>query len=176
MEKIKRRQRLLAFLQGDDGRFYYDGPVDGIDGKSTREGAERFLKDYGFKEAAKDNNVPGKSSYDGIKYFTHTECKCRCKGKYCDCTREPEHRLLEVADEIREDIDAPLIPTSVIRCETWNSLQPGAAKDSLHKRGLAMDAWTPGMSAKDLLDAVKKNPKVRYAYAVDQNVVHFDVE
>ena len=173
MEKIKRRQRLLAFLQGEDGRFYYDGPIDGVDGPGTQAGAEKFLKEYGFQKAEEAKPA---SAYDDIKYFTHQECKCRCKGKYCDGTREPEHRLLEVADEIRADIDAPLIPTSVIRCETWNSLQPRAAKDSRHKRGLAMDAWSPGMSAKDLLAVVQKNPRVRYAYAVDQNVVHFDVE
>ena len=173
MEKIKRRQRLLNFLSDAEGRFYYDGPIDGIDGPGTQAGSERFLRDYGFQESEEAEPA---SAYDGIKYFTHQECKCRCKGKYCDGTREPEHRLLEVADEIRMDIDAPLIPTSVIRCETWNSLQPGAAKDSRHKRGLAMDAWNPGMSAKDLLAVVQKNPRVRYAYAVDQNVVHFDVE
>ena len=73
MEKIKRRQRLLAFLQGEDGKFYYDGPIDGIDGPGTQAGAERFLRDYGFTvETATDKNASGESDFwDGVEFFNY---------------------------------------------------------------------------------------------------------
>ena len=172
----RQKQGIMATTMDTDGNFYFNGKLDGIWGPESQEAAERFLRDFAGEETATDNNVGSKSVWDGIKHFTHAECRCRCGGKYCDRTKEPERALLEVADEIREEIDAPLIPTSVIRCEKWNALQPGAATNSRHKLGKAMDAWAPGMTAAELLAIAKKNPRVRYAYAVDEKVVHFDVE
>lgn len=166
----RQKQGIMGITSDSDGKFYYDGPLDGIWGPQSKAAAERFMQDFAGEESK-----PA-SAYDGIKHFTHEECRCRCKRKYCDGTKEPDRNLLEVADEIREEIDAPLIPTSVIRCEEWNALQPGAATDSRHKRGKAMDAWSPNLSAEQILTIAQKNPRVRYAYAVDEKVVHFDVE
>lgn len=169
------KQRIMAIVADENGHYYYNGALDGKWGPESKKAAERFLKDFTGEEAATDTNVGSKSVWDGIRYFTHAECRCRCGGKYCDGTKEPERALLEVADEIREEIDAPLIPTSTIRCEKWNELSKGVA-GSRHKLGKAMDAYTPGMSAAQLLAVAQKNPRVRYAYAVDEKVVHFDVE
>lgn len=171
----ERKQRIMAVVADENGNYYYNGPLDGIWGPQSQAAAERFLRDFAGEEAVTDTNVGSKSVWDGIRYFTHAECRCRCGGKYCDGTKEPERELLEVADEIREEIDAPLIPTSTIRCEKWNELSKGVP-GSRHKLGKAMDAYTPVMSAAQLLAVAQKNPRVRYAYAVDEKVVHFDVE
>lgn len=178
MEKIKRRQRLLAFLQGNDGKFYYEGPIDGVDGPGTRAGAERFLRDYGFAAEATSEAAPA-DLWAGIKYFDPEQCRCRCgeeHAPYCDgFPVQPDRVLLEVADEIREEIGDKLIRTSVIRCKQHN-IDEGGVAGSRHLLGKAMDAWTPGMTSAQLLAIAQKNPRVRYAYAVDEKVVHFDVE
>ena len=178
MEKIKKRQRLLSFLQGEGGRFYYDGPIDGIDGPRTQAGAQRFLEDYGFKAAPEEESTPA-DLWDGIKYFDAEQCRCRCGEKhkpYCNgFPVQPDRVMLEVADEIREEIGDKLIRTSVIRCRQHN-IDEGGVADSRHLLGKAMDAWTPSMTSAQLLAIARKNPRVRYAYAVDEKVVHFDVE
>lgn len=166
----RQKQGIMAITADADGNFYYNGALDGKWGPQSKEAAKRFLEDF----TGEGVNIA--SVFDGIQHFSDKECRCRCGGKYCDGTKEPERELLEVADEIRETIGGPLIPTSVIRCEKWNALQPGAATNSRHKLGKAMDAWAPGMTAAQLLAIAKKNPRVRYAYAVDEKVVHFDVE
>lgn len=171
----RQKQGIMALAMDHDGNFYYNDKLDGKWGPKSKSAAERFLKDFTEDETATDTDVGSKSVWDGIRYFTHAECRCRCGGKYCDGTKEPERELLEVADEIRDTIDAPLIPTSTIRCEKWNELSKGVP-GSRHKLGKAMDAYTPGMSAAQLLAVAQKNPRVRYAYAVDEKVVHFDVE
>lgn len=177
------RQRILS------GAGYYDDRIDGKFGPASRAAARSFLVDF-LGDDAEDllegivttEAAKPASAYDGIKHFTHTECRCRCGGKYCDGTREPEHELLEVADEIREEIGGPLIPTSVIRCEEWNALQPTAATNSRHKLGKAMDAWSPAMTGEQMLAVAQANPRVRYAYQIKDangnltNCVHFDVE
>lgn len=171
------KQGIMAITADADGNFYYNDALDGKWGPKSKAAAERFLRDF-TGEKAEESATPGPkpaSVWDGIKYFTKEECCCRCKRKYCDGTKEPERELLEVADEIRETIGGPLIPTSVIRCEEWNEICGGVA-NSRHKLGKAMDAWVPGMTAAELLAIAQKNPRVRYAYAVDELVVHFDVE
>lgn len=176
------RQRILS------GAGYYDGRIDGKFGPESKKAARAFLED--FMEVEPEELLEGiiateepkpASVWDGIKYFTQAECKCRCGGKYCDGTKEPERELLEVADEIREEIGAALIPTSTIRDEKWNEICGGVA-NSRHKLGKAMDAWSPAMTGAQLLAVVQKNPRVRYAYQIRDangnltNCVHFDVE
>ena len=143
MEKIKRRQRLLAFLQGEDGRFYYDGPIDGIDGPGTQEGAERFLKEYGFQADAKDNNVPGKTFWDGIEHFSREEFRCKCGGLYCQgFPAEPDEKMVRHANEIRRRLGVPLSVNSGLRCKVWNQKNNGASQ-SQHMTGLACDLGAP---------------------------------
>ena len=47
--QVLRRQKLLAVLSDAQGRYYYDGAIDGKDGPKTQEGERRFLEDYGFQ-------------------------------------------------------------------------------------------------------------------------------
>ena len=168
----RQKQGIMALAVDPDGNFYYNDALDGLWGPKSQAAAERFLRDFTGAESEPDKPA---SLWGGIKYFTGPECRCRCNGKFCDGSKEPERELLEVADEIREEIGAPLIPTSTIRCEEWNKICGGVA-NSRHKLGKAMDAYSPGMTSAQLLIVAQKNPRVRYAYAVDEKVIHFDVE
>ena len=145
MEKIKRRQRLLAFLQGEDGKFYYDGPIDGIDGPGTQAGAERFLRDYGFTvETATDKNASGESDFwDGVEFFNREEFRCKCGGLYCQgFPAEPDEQMVRYADEIRRRLGVPLSVNSGLRCKIWNQRNNGASQ-SQHMTGRGCDLGAP---------------------------------
>lgn len=163
MEKIKRRQRLLAFLQGDDGRFYYDGPIDGIDGPGTQEGAERFLKDYGFTvdqvqiqapEASTelpDNAVLAFSlAADGDKKLSE---HFRVREFACNDGTDPVfiHPILPVWAEMARTINGPFRPNSAYRTVSYNA-EIGGAKLSKHCQGLAMDIPALNATPQQLYD------------------------
>lgn len=143
-EKVNRRQRLLSFLQGGDGRFYYDGPVDGIDGPKTQEGAKRFLEEYGFT-AADEKAAPEEpgSFWDEIEFFDREEFRCKCGGLYCHgFPAEPDEQMVRYADEIRRRLGVPLHVNSGLRCKVWNQ-KNGGANQSQHMAGFACDLGKP---------------------------------
>jgi len=51
---------------------------------------------------------------------------------------------------LRSDLGRPVIITSGYRCPEYNETLPGAAKDSLHMKGMAADIRVPGMSIEEL--------------------------
>lgn len=158
---IKQVQQLLAYLG------YDPGAVDGVDGKNTQAAVRRFqtqeyltvdgiageqtqirLKDAVWQDRfAKDNIVPSSGQppdktgtfWDSIQYFTRTECRCKCGGKYCNgYPAEMSETTMRMADEIRRRAGAPLNNNSALRCEKWNAEQNGVAT-SLHRTGHAID-------------------------------------
>lgn len=142
-EIIKRRQRLLAFLQGEDGQFYYTGPIDGIDGAKTQAGAERFLKEYGFTVSESDSAESDSDFWDSIEFFGREEFRCKCGGLYCKgFPAEPDERTVKYADEIRRRLGAPLHVNSGLRCTVWNQKNGGATL-SQHLTGCACDLGAP---------------------------------
>ena len=143
MEKIKRRQRLLSFLSDAEGRFYYDGPIDGIDGHGTQAGAEKFLRDYGFTvEAATDKNVGGESDFwDEIEFFSREEFRCPCP-RCGGFPKEPDETMVRYADEIRRRLGVPVGVVdsggSGVRCPEHNA-EVGGVNGSQHMLGKAAD-------------------------------------
>ena len=161
MEKIKRRQRLLAFLQGDDGRFYYDGPIDGIDGPGTQAGAERFLKDYGFQVQTvagelQPTGTEGLSvmvfslAADGDKLVSP---HFRVREFACNDGTDPVfiHPILPVWAEAAREINGPFRPNSAYRTVSYNA-EIGGAKLSKHCQGLAMDIPALNATPQQLYD------------------------
>ena len=161
MEKIKRRQRLLSFLSDADGRFYYDGPIDGIDGPGTQAGAERFLRDYGFQVQAvagelQSTGTEGLSvmvfslAADGDKlvspHFRVREFACNDGSDVVLI-----HPILPVWAEAARTINGPFRPNSAYRTVSYNA-EIGGAKLSKHCQGLAMDIPTLNASPEELYD------------------------
>lgn len=195
---IKQRQHLLAYLG------YYVGQVDGDWGTLSKTACTAFQKDreltadgYGGPETDKalkhavandlfksepvvdeDTNVPTTTGtfWDHIRYWSREEFRCRCGGKYCNgFPAEPNQTLVELVDDIRHKAGRPGIPSSGLRCKTWNALQGGVA-NSDHMEGKALDFSIEGMSGSQLLALAQADSRTRYAYIIDGGWVHVDVE
>ena len=113
--------------------------------------------------------------WPGIVYFKRNEMRCKCGGRYCNgFPAEPQQLLMELADRARKHFDAPAHVVSGLRCSRWNQIQGGVA-NSQHMYGEAMDICIDGVIAETLLAWMKKQPEVRYCYAINSTNVHFDI-
>lgn len=184
---IKQRQCLLAYLG------YYVGNIDGKWGKMSETACKAFQADYGGLEAngkcdsdtekalkhAVAYGMPAKKEepenfWDGIKYFKRSEFACKC-GKYCNgFPVEPKKALVQTADKVRAHFAAPATVSSGVRCEQHNANVDGVA-NSRHKYGKAMDFSVRGVSGKELLAYAQAQPEIRYAYIIEGDWVHMDI-
>lgn len=180
---IKQKQHLLAYLG------YYVGAIDGAWGSCSREACRAFQNDFGGltvdgicgmqTEKALTHAVaygmPTKAQngdfWDCIKYFRKAEfaCKCGCGSD------KMEEKLIKVADRVREHFGNSITVSSGRRCTTHNA-RVGGVSNSRHLSGKAMDFCVSGMSASMVLGYVQSQPEIRYAYAIDNNFVHMDIE
>ena len=184
----EQKQHLLACLG------YYTGAVDGIWGEQSREATVALQKaagleadgNFGDKTLAaaldrigkKQFAQPGGSAPDPawpFKWWSREEFRCQCGGKYCSgFPAEPDHRLVALADNVREHFGLPGDRSSGLRCPTWNRLCNGVW-NSLHMEGKALDFRIRGRSSEETLEYVQTLPGVNYAYAIDDEYVHMDV-
>lgn len=197
---VKQIQALLTYLG------YDPGDVDGSLGKNTRAAVLAFQAREGLAtdgspgpmtqaalldavaagrfRAVPDASAPPASGTDGtpawwadIRYFRRAE-----RGIACPCGRcggfpvEPTEKLMRLADKIRGLAGAPMNPSSTVRCQAHNDELSGSAKNSRHLTGKAMDFRIAGWSSAKTLALVRRQPEVRYAYAIDDNFVHMDVD
>ena len=192
---IKQKQHLLAYLG------YYVGKIDGDFGTLSKTACRCFQKDFGGLEvdgicgAATEKALKHAVAYgmpankveetkpsasgdfwDGIKYFKKSEFACKCGGKYCNgYPEEPKEKLIKVADRTREHFGNRIAVSSGVRCTKHNAAV-GGVSNSRHLSGKAMDFCVSGFSASSVLAYVQKQPEIRYAYAIDNNYVHMDIE
>lgn len=188
------KQCLLAYLG------YYGGPVNGIWTDECKDATTRFQKDFGgiavdgivgpetgkalthavaYGMTAKNTVESEDDFWAGIKYWSRDEFKCRC-GEYHDpyCNGfpvEPDHTLVELADDVRGHFGRPGYRSSGIRCAQHNT-DSGGVSNSRHLRGKALDFRIEGHTAAQVLAYVKTLSKVRYAYDIDGTYVHMDVD
>ena len=179
---IKQKQCLLCYLG------CYDGTLDGIWGQQSIEGTIKFQQCWGLEpdgvfgpatEAAIRKAVAEEEPqevilWEDIRYFRPEEFACKC-GKCGGWPAEVSRTLLRTADRVREHFDSPAIVSSGLRCPAHNASVGGAAA-SRHMSGRAMDYRIAGMSAEQVLAYVRQQPEIRYAYAIDGQYVHMDVQ
>ena len=167
---IKQRQHLLAYLG------YYVGNVDGVWGTLSKPACTAFQRDFGgiqvdgfggtetdkaLKHAVaygmpakedtstKEENATG-NFWDGIKYFKRSEFACKC-GKYCNgFPVEPNEKLVETLETIREHFGVPVTVSSGIRCKTHNTNVGGVSK-SQHMEGTAADIVVKGVPVSEVV-------------------------
>lgn len=189
---VKQVQNLLQYLG------YYEGIPDGVPGPLTRKATERFQKDFGGIAVDGDpgnetqkalthavaygmpereaTDTPTGTFWDGIKYWTREEFRCQCGGKYCDgFPAEPDQILVELLDDVRAHFGRPGHRSSGLRCSTWNAIQ-GGVSNSRHMSGKAMDFFVEGVSGAQLLSKLQSDPRTRYAYIIEGQYVHADVD
>lgn len=184
---IKQIQHLLAYLG------YYTGVVDGIWGNQSATAATRFQQDYGglnqdgiagvetqqALRKAVSEGMPEReedSFWEHIRYWNREEFRCRCGGKYCNgFPAEPDRTLVELADDLRAAAGKPGHASSCLRCPVWNSLQGGVA-NSRHLSGKALDFYIEGLSGAQLLARAQADKRTNYAYIIDGQWVHVDVQ
>lgn len=184
---IEQKQCLLKYLG------YYEGNVDGINGKMTEAAVQEFRQKNGmpalgdeldevlvgavfhgkFKSVEKPVENNG-NLWEGIKYFDRSEFACKC-GKCGGFPVEPNKLLVTVADRVREHFGKAIHVSSGVRCATHNARVGGVA-NSRHKSGKAMDFRVIGYNAQQVLAYVQKQPEIRYSYSIDGTYVHMDVE
>lgn len=145
-------------------------PVTGIADLQTREHIQA-------NAAPEPQDKPQTGTFwDGIKYFTREELRCKCGGRYCNgFPAEPQELVVRIADQARAHFGRPAINVSFLRCQRWNAISGGVA-NSQHMYGEAMDICIPGVSAYQLYSWLKKQPGVRYCYVINSTNVHFDIQ
>ena len=180
----RQKQHLLGYLG------YYSGIPDGIWGRLSEEATRAFQRAYnlepdgvfGAETEKRIRAVIGTGEepsgdpqgwWREIRYFTRNEFRCPC-GKCGGFPAEPEEKLVRLAQAVREHFAAPVMVSSGVRCDAHNA-QVGGVANSLHRVGKAMDFRVAGKTAAAVLDYVR-TLRVHYAYAIDENHVHMDIE
>ena len=152
---IKQRQLLLAYLG------YYVGNIDGKWGQLPQITTKAFQTDFGLAATGVCNaetekalkhavsyGMPVKEKqkdfWSGVKYFKKSEFKCKC-GKCGGFPVEPDEKLVELLEKIREHFNAPVTITSGVRCKTHNT-NVGGASSSQHLKGTAADIKVKGVA------------------------------
>ena len=190
---VRQIQCLLTYLG------YDPGAIDGANGRATRAAVLAFQRQEGLQQ----DGIPGRATqaalreavfqnrlrqeqasqtgsagdfWKEIRYFSRSEpyiaCSCgRCGG----FTAEPSERLMRLADRVREQAGAAMVPSSTVRCAAHNA-EVGGVSNSRHLLGKAMDFSIRGWPAEKTLALVRKQQGVHYAYAIDGSHVHMDVE
>ena len=183
---MEQKQCLLRYLG------YYAGAIDGVWGEKSQRATIDFQRAY--MEQMEVDGIFGASTekrilevittgekpktadwWKEIKHFNRNEPNIACPcGKCGGFPVEPSETLMLLADRVREHFDAPMIPTSTVRCQAHNDSLKGSAKNSYHILGKAMDFYIPGRTAAEVV-AYVKTLGVHYTYAIDEKAVHMDV-
>lgn len=158
---IKQKQHLLAYLG------YYTGAIDGIWGRLSIEGTEKFQNAVGLKvdgicgpstqaklremiangeelpKTATEEPTATGTFWDEIEYLDREEFRCQCKGKYCNgFPVEPQEKMVRTVDEIRRRLGVPVTIVesggSGVRCPIHNA-NVGGVSNSNHLTGNAAD-------------------------------------
>lgn len=150
--------------------------VDGFAGQETEQALKHAVS-FGYLDRDDELVDPAETGtfWDGIKYWTREEFRCRCGGKYCDgFPAEPDQTLVELLDDVREHFGRPGHPSSGLRCKTWNTIQGGVG-NSYHMTGKAMDFSIEGHGAAEVCAYVRTRPNCKYTYEIDGAYVHVEV-
>ena len=161
---VKQKQALLLYLG------YYVGNVDGDWGQLSKTACKSFQQDHGLKTdgvfgdatakavlAAVAKNETKKTEepktgdfWDEIEYFSRSEFRCTCNGRYCNgFPVEPDEKMVRTVNQIRKHFGRAFSPNSAIRCAKRNAdPDVGGEPNSQHLYGKAVDISVPGVAPK----------------------------
>lgn len=152
-------------LQAKLNKFGYGLAVDGISGTATGKAIRAFQKSKGLMVDGcagtnTDKALAGGASWDDIKYFEREEFKCKC-GKCSGFPIEPDMKMVQLMDKIREAYGKPITITSGVRCKEYNK-KVGGISTSEHLKGRAADFYIPGQND----TAIGRTKVVNKAYSL----------
>lgn len=172
------KQCLLSYLGYDCG-----GP-DGIWGEKSAAAAAEFQARQGLEpdgvfgpetEAEILSVIcRGNRWWEEIRYFSREEFACKC-GDCGGFPAEPSEKLVRIAEAVRAHFGQPALVSSGVRCPVHNMAVGGVA-NSRHLAGKAMDFCVRGRTSAEVLRYVNGQKGIRYAYAIDSQYIHMDVE
>ncbi len=177
IEVVKAIQKVIT-----DGKL----AIDGLAGQETRDATIRWQASHGLTpDGIAGVNTRAKITEESadedddwwrnIRYFSRKEFACKC-GRYCDgYPAQMQRGVVELADRAREELKGVGFVSSGLRCPQHNA-NVGGVSNSRHLSGKAIDLRIEGKSARQTLAWAQKQPDVRYAYAIDTNYVHLDIE
>lgn len=174
MLSIKDRQIELTFLG------YYDGAIDGIEGKKTKSAYLKLQQDYFVNNKYRHDidGLYGKNTdkllvdlylvKKNCKHFKLKELKCKCNNHYCSgYPAYLNESLLINMEKLREYLDTPIIVSSCIRCKTHNKIV-GGTSGSRHLIGKAFDFYSNGFKKlekrKNVINKWVSYKNSRYGY------------
>lgn len=178
----KQKQCLLFYLG------YYTGSIDGKIGIRSKNATKKFQEDFGIivdgsigketekalKHAVAYGMPEKKNWWDDIKHFERDEFKCKC-GKYCNgFPAEPDEKLVELLEKIRNHFDVPVTINSGVRCKTHNT-NVGGASGSQHLKGTAADIKVKGVAPKKVAAYVETLLPGTGGIGIYGTFVHVDV-
>ncbi len=162
-------------------------PEDGIFGPQTERASRKAIgTGTGPEENHSEEAGIAGDFWDGIRYWSREEFRCRCREYYPEplCGGfpvEPDRTLVELADDLRERAGAPGHRSSGIRCPEHN-LRSGGVGNSRHLTGKALDFFVEGVSGKKLLELALADARTNYAYQIRDSrgqltdFIHVDVK
>lgn len=104
------------------------------------------------------------------KNFSSEEFDCRCG---CGYNVTPQE-LVDVLQEMRDDLKAPVTINSASRCKQWNE-EVGGAKKSQHLLGTAADIVVKGCTPAYVYEYLDKKYPDKYGIGKYKSFTHIDV-
>lgn len=142
--------------------------ADGIPGSETQAALKKAVANGLPEEQLQEEDA---GFWNGIKHFARAEFECSCGCGYDSI----DHRLVTICEDIREAGGVPMDISSGCRCKVKNASLPGAAPNSRHIYGRAVDFRLRGKTSAQTLAIVKADKRVAYCYAIDGAYVHMDI-
>ena len=146
----KQAQHLLAYLG------FYTLEADGLWGPGSRSAMEAFEARVGLPVTG----LPGEAAGQALKRAVQDGLP-------------GEDFWEEIEFFTREEFKCKCGLTHAPYCGGFPA-EPKQA-NSQHMAGEAADVTVPGLPAEALLAAIRSRPGVRYAYAINETNVHFDI-
>ena len=172
MLSIKQRQEELKYLG------MYDGKIDGIEGKLTKEGYKKLQNTYFFRKKDKtgkynkDTDILLQSAYN-VKRYAHNfdilndKLYCHCRGKYCTGYPAIINKNMLINLQKERDFSGVTSVISMLRCPKHNELSKGV-RGSKHTKGKAVDFQNKNTKTFDLrkktVDRWIKQKNSSYSY------------
>ena len=166
------KQCLLAALG-----LYPCNDIDGIWGPKSQSAMDAFEARFPGKTLAEAvHTLEQTDIWQSVRHWTREEFRCKCGGDFCDgFPAEPDERLVQLLEDVRNDFGVPAIASSGVRCRQHNANVGGVA-NSKHLSGKAADFMVTGISGQTVLDRVLADARTNSAYLIANGpYVHVDV-